>query len=52
MKVRQAQYARKIDQALRGLLVGQETPLILAASRTNAVDLPRNSVVSAPRTGP
>ena len=32
MKVRQAQYARKIDQALRGLLVGQEIPLILAAT--------------------
>ncbi|CAK6691259.1 hypothetical protein [Synechococcus sp. CBW1107] len=32
MKVRQAQYARKIDQALRLLLVGRETPLILAAS--------------------
>jgi hypothetical protein len=32
MKVRQAQYARKIDHALRGLLMGRETPLILAAT--------------------
>lgn len=32
MKVRLAQYARKIDQALRDLLGGRETPLILAAA--------------------
>ncbi|APD49013.1 hypothetical protein KQ302_03270 [Synechococcus sp. CS-602] len=32
MKVHQVQYARKIDQALRVLLVGKETPLILAAA--------------------
>ncbi len=32
MKVYQAQFARKIDQALRQLLVGKETPLILAAA--------------------
>jgi hypothetical protein len=32
MKVRLTQYARKIDQALRGILAGQETPLILAAT--------------------
>ena len=31
-KVRLAQYARKIDQALRGLLSGSEVPLILAAT--------------------
>lgn len=30
-KVRLAQYARRVDQALRGVLHGQETPLILAA---------------------
>lgn len=32
MKVHQAQYARKIDNALRALLTGRETPLILAAT--------------------
>ena len=32
MKVRLAQYARKVDQALRALLGGRETPLILAAA--------------------
>jgi Bacterial archaeo-eukaryotic release factor family 11 len=32
MKVRLAQYARKVDQALRDLLGGRETPLILAAA--------------------
>lgn len=32
MKVRLAQYARKVDQALRDILGGRETPLILAAT--------------------
>jgi hypothetical protein len=32
-KVRLRQYARKIDQALRGVLTGLELPLILAAAR-------------------
>lgn len=32
-KVRMRQYARQIDQALRGLLAGSETPLILAAAQ-------------------
>ena len=32
-KVRLRQYARAVDQALRGLLSGRETPLILAATR-------------------
>jgi hypothetical protein len=32
MKVRLAQYGRRIDQALRDLLGGRETPLILAAT--------------------
>lgn len=32
MKVRLTQYARKIDQALRDLLGGRETPLIIAAT--------------------
>jgi hypothetical protein len=32
MKVRLAQYARKVDQALRDLLGGREVPLILAAA--------------------
>jgi Bacterial archaeo-eukaryotic release factor family 11 len=31
MKVRLAQYARKVDQALRDILGGRETPLVLAA---------------------
>ncbi len=31
-KVRMTQYARAVDQALRELLVGRETPLILAAA--------------------
>jgi hypothetical protein len=31
-KVRLRQFARKVDQALRGLVNGRETPLILAAS--------------------
>jgi len=32
-KVRMRQYARLVDQALRGLLAGSETPLILAAAQ-------------------
>ncbi|HEX6459858.1 MAG TPA: hypothetical protein VF032_13140 [Thermoleophilaceae bacterium] len=32
-KVRLRQYARKVDQALRGVLTGLELPLILAAAR-------------------
>jgi hypothetical protein len=32
-KVRLRQYSRAIDQALRGLLAGRETPMILAATR-------------------
>lgn len=32
-KVRMRQYARQVDQALRGLLAGSETPLILAAAQ-------------------
>ena len=32
-KVRLRQYSRAVDQALRGLLGGRETPLILAATR-------------------
>jgi release factor family 11 len=32
-KVRLRQYARKVDQALRGVLAGLELPLILAAAR-------------------
>jgi hypothetical protein len=32
IKVRLAQYARKVDQALRDLLAGRQTPLILAAA--------------------
>ena len=32
MKVRLAQYARKVDHALRDLLGGRETPLIIAAA--------------------
>lgn len=32
IKVRLAQYSRKVDQALRDLLGGRETPLILAAT--------------------
>jgi hypothetical protein len=35
-KVRLRQYARQVDQALRGLLQGSETPLILAASENLA----------------
>jgi len=35
-KVRLKQYARKVDAALRPLLSGQETPLILAATQTVA----------------
>ncbi|MFO0264219.1 MAG: hypothetical protein ACK53V_21535, partial [Planctomycetota bacterium] len=35
-KVRLKQYARKIDAALRPLLSGQQTPLILAATQTVA----------------
>jgi len=31
-KVRMRQYARKVDAALRGLLAGRETPLVLAAA--------------------
>jgi len=31
-KVRMRQYARQVDQALRGLLAGRETPLVLAAA--------------------
>jgi hypothetical protein len=31
-KVRQRQYARKVDQALRGVLTGLELPLVLAAT--------------------
>ena len=49
MKVRLAQYARKVDQALRDLLGGRETPLILAAAEPASVDLPRGSVLSSPR---
>ena len=49
MKVRLAQYARKVDQALRDLLGGRETPLILAAAEPLSVDLPRDSVLSSPR---
>lgn len=32
-KVRLRQFARAVDQALRGLLAGRETPMILAATR-------------------
>ncbi len=32
-KVRMRQYARQVDHALRGLLAGRETPLILAAAQ-------------------
>ena len=32
-KLRMRQYARLVDQALRGLLAGRETPLILAAAQ-------------------
>ncbi|MBK6558474.1 MAG: hypothetical protein IPL15_22565 [Comamonadaceae bacterium] len=32
-KVRMSQFARRVDNALRGLLAGRETPLILAAAQ-------------------
>ena len=45
-KVRQRQFARKVDQALRGLLAGRQLPLILAA--TEPLDSIYRSVNSYP----
>jgi hypothetical protein len=46
-KVRLRQFARKVDQALRGVLTGLELPLILAA--TEPLDAIYRSVNSYPR---
>jgi hypothetical protein len=48
-KVRLRQYARKVDQALRGVLTGLEPPLILAA--TGPLDNIYRSLSSYPHRG-
>ena len=49
-KLRLTQYARKVDHALRPLLTGQDTPLILAA--TEPLDAIFRSVSSYPHLAP
>ena len=50
-KVRLRQFARQVDQALRGLLAGSEVPLILATAGDAGADLPFGQQLPTPRGG-